>query len=53
MRSSDCDVVFLYVKCCPVNVSCLFCVFVNCLVKQFRNVFGCSCYFVVECYGCV
>ena len=27
--------------------------FVNCLVKTIRNVCGCSCYFVVECYGCV
>ena len=48
----------LFVLC----VACLI-VFVNCLVKQFavcelfgetiRNVCGCSCYFVVECYGCV
>ena len=21
--------------------------------ETIRNVFGCSCYFVVECYGCV
>ena len=43
--------VYLFVLC----VACLT-VFVNCLVKQFqtiRNVFGCSCYFVVECYGSV
>ena len=35
-------------------VLCVACstVFVNCLVKQFCNVFGCSFYFVVECYGC-
>ena len=38
----------LFVLC----VACLT-VFVNCLVKTIRNVFGCSCYFVVECYGCV
>ena len=31
-------------------VACLT-VFVNCLAKQY--VFGCSCYFVAECYGCV
>ena len=37
----------LFVLC----VACLT-VFVNCLVKQF-NMFGCSCYFVVECYGSV
>ena len=35
----------LFVLC----VACLI-VFVNCLVK---HVCGCSCYFVVECYGCV
>ena len=33
-------------------VACLT-VFVNCLVETIRNVCGCSCYFVVECYGCV
>ena len=38
MRSGECDVVSLYVLCCPVNGSgCFVCltVFVNCLVKQF------------------
>ena len=38
----------LFVLC----VACLT-VFVNCLVKQFAMLCGCSCYFVVECYGCV
>ena len=38
----------LFVLC----VACLT-VFVNCLGETIRNVFGCSCYFVVECYGCV
>ena len=38
----------LFVLC----VACLT-VFVNCLVKQFAMCCGCSCYFVVECYGCV
>ena len=34
-------------------VACLM-VFVNCLVKQFAiYLFGCGCYFVVECYGSV
>ena len=34
-------------------VACLT-VFVNCLVGEtIRNEFGCSCYFVVECYGSV
>ena len=52
MRRSECDVVSLYVVCCSVNVSVCFvcCVFVNCLVKQFAM---CSCYFVVDYYGCV
>ena len=42
MRSSECDVVSLYVVCCSVNVSvCLVCcVFVNCLVKQFAICLG-------------
>ena len=38
----------LFVLC----VACLT-VFVNCLVKQFAMCLGGSCYFVVECYGCV
>ena len=37
LRSSECDVVSLYVVCCSVNVPVCFvcCVFVNCLAKQF------------------
>ena len=37
LRSGDCNVVSLYVLCCPVNgYVCVVCsVFVNCLVKQF------------------
>ena len=37
LRSSECDVVSLYVLCWSVNGSVCFvcCVFVNCLVKQF------------------
>ena len=62
MRSSECDVVSLYVVCCSVNVSvCFVCLRVCELFgsvselfgETIRNVFGCSCYFVVECYGCV
>ena len=36
LRSGECNVVSLYVLCCPVNGSVCFvcCVFVNCLVKQ-------------------
>ena len=50
-----CNVVSLYVLCCPVNGSVCFvcCVFVNRLCETIRNVLGCSCHFVVECYGCV
>ena len=35
--SGECNVVSLYVLCCPVNGSVCFvcCVFVNCFVKQF------------------
>ena len=43
MRSSECNVVSLYVVCCSVNVSvCVVCltVFVNCLVKQFAMCLG-------------
>ena len=42
LRSSECDVVSLYVLCCSVNVSVCFvcCVFVNCLVKQFEMCLG-------------
>ena len=35
----------LFVLC----VACLT-MFVNCLVKQFANIFGCGCYFAVECF---
>ena len=57
LRSSECDV-SLYVVCCSVNVSvCFVCCVLNSVCELFhqtiRNVFGCSCYFVVECYGCV
>ena len=42
LRSSECDVVSLYVVCCFVNVSVGFvcCVFVNYLVKQFAMCLG-------------
>ena len=45
---------------CVALLMCLFVlcvayltVFVNCFGETIRNVFGYSCYFVVECYGCV
>ena len=45
---------------CVVLLMCLDC-FVCCVFDRvcelfgetILNVFGCSCYFVVECYGCV
>ena len=42
LRSGECNVVSLYVLCCPVNgsVRLVCCVFVNCLVKQFAICLG-------------
>ena len=43
LKSAECDVVSLYVLCCPVNGSvCFVCltVFVNCLVNQFAICLG-------------
>ena len=45
---------------CVALLICLVC-FVCCVFdsvcelfgETIRNVFGCSCYFVVECYGCI
>ena len=56
--SSECNVVSLYVVCFSVNVSvCFVCCVLDSVCELFgetiRNVCGCSCYFVVECYGCV
>ena len=58
LRSSECNVVSLYVVCCSLNVSvCFVCCVLDSVCELFgetiRNVCGCSCYFVVECYGCV
>ena len=58
LRSSECDVVSLFVVCCSVNVSvCFVCCVFDSVGELFgetiRNVFGCICYFVVKCYGCV
>ena len=44
--------------CFSVNVSvCFVCCVFDSVCELFgetiRNVFGCSCYFVDECYGCV
>ena len=53
LRSGECNVVSLYVLCCPVNVSvCFVCCVFNGVCELFdeiiRNMFGCVCYFVVE-----
>ena len=53
-----CNVISLYVFCCFVNEPvCFMCCMSNSVCELFgetiRNVCGCSCYFVVECYGCV
>ena len=47
MRSGDCNGVSLYVLCCPVNGSVC-----ELFGEQFA-MFGCDCYFVVECDGVV
>ena len=46
LSCGECDVISLCVLCCSVNgsVCILCCIFVNCLVKQFGNMFGCGCY---------
>ena len=42
-----------------LRVALLMCLFVLCVAcltvfgETIRNVFGCGCYFVIECYGCV
>ena len=47
---------------CMLRVALLMCLFVLCVAcltvcelfgETIRNVCGCSCYFVVECYECV
>ena len=55
---SECNVVSLYVLCCPVNGSvCFVCYVFDSVCELFgetmRNIFGCVCYFVVECDGVV
>ena len=48
----------MYVLCCPVNGSACFvcCVFdgvCELFGETIHNMFGCACYFVVECDGVV
>ena len=47
----------LYFLCCSVNVSvCRVCCMLDSVCELFgetiRDVFGCGCCFVAECYGC-
>ena len=54
----SCSECMLYVLCCSVNGSvCLLCCVFNSVCELFgetiRNVFGCGCCFIAECYGCV
>ena len=58
LRSGECNVVSLYVVCCSVNVSvCFVCCVFHSVCEWFgkiiRNIFGCVCYFAVECDGVV
>ena len=52
----ECDVISLYYIYCYVNESvCMVCCVFDSVCELFsetiRNIFGCGCYFVVECYG--
>ena len=49
-RSSECDVVSVYVNVSVCFVCCKFDSVCELFGETIRNVFGCSCYFVVECY---
>ena len=58
LRSGECNVVSLYVLYGSVNGSvCFVCCVFNGACELFgetiRNMFGCVCYFVVECDGVV
>ena len=53
MISSECNVVSLYVVCCSVNGSVCFVCVCELFSKTIRNMFGCVCYFVVECDGVI
>ena len=49
---------YILVFCCSVGASvCFVCCVFDSVCELFgetiRNVFGCGCYFVAECYGCV
>ena len=58
MSFGECNVVSIYFLYCSVNGSvCLVCCVFGSVCELFgetiRNIFRCSCYFVVECHGTV
>ena len=58
MSCDECDVISLYFMCCSVHgsvclVCCVFDSICELFVKIIPNMFGCGCYFVVECYGSI
>ena len=50
-----CNVISLYCMCCSIggSVYLVCCVFCELFGETICNMFGCGCYFVVECYGSV
>ena len=54
LSCGECNVVSLYFLFCSVNgyVCLVFDSVCEMFDKIIRNIFGCGCYFVVECYGC-
>ena len=58
LSCGECYVISLYLVRCSVHVSvCLVCCVFDSVCElvgeTICNVFGCGCYFVAECYGCV
>ena len=58
LSCGECNVKYLYYLCCSVNgsdwlVSCVSDSVSELFGNTARNIIGCGCYFVVECYGSV
>ena len=58
LSSGECNVISLHFLCYSVNgsdclVCCVFDSVCELIGETFHNMFGCDCYFVVECYGSV
>ena len=58
LSCGECNVISLFVLCCSANGSVCFVRYVSDRVceligETIRNMFGCDCYFIVECYGVV